>query len=187
MLSKKLEIGLFLLGITLMGVGVYVWKLGVKPTKIEIVEAIQDTKMVFVDVSGEVEKPGVFGLVLGSRVGEAIASAGGITEKADLDWISKNLNQAKILVDGEKIYIPKFNSNLPILNSNSSTIDQFTISKININTASESELDKLPGVGPVTAGKIINGRPYANTEELKSRKIVTDKVWEQIKDLISAW
>jgi competence protein ComEA len=56
---------------------------------------------------------------------------------------------------------------------------------ININSASESQLDSLPGVGAVTAGKIVSSRPYASVEELKSKKIVGASVYDKIKDLVT--
>ncbi len=184
--NKRIEVLLFILGFILIGIGVYVWNKGVTSTIIEkVVEIpddrsqIADKKTIYVDVAGEVEKPGVYSFVLGARVGEAIASAGGTTVSADEEWIEKNLNRAKTLSDGEKIYIPaKQESNNPMSQESS---------KININSASVSELDRLYGVGVATANKIIAGRPYANIEELKTKKIVTEKVYEQIKDMISTW
>jgi competence protein ComEA len=58
---------------------------------------------------------------------------------------------------------------------------------VNINTASESELDTLPGVGNVTAGKIISNRPYNALDELLSKKVVNTGVFEQIKDKITIY
>ncbi len=58
---------------------------------------------------------------------------------------------------------------------------------ININTASESQLDTLPGIGPVTAQKIIVGRQYGSIDELLSKKVVGAKVFEQLKDKISVY
>jgi len=59
--------------------------------------------------------------------------------------------------------------------------------KININTASEAELDMLWGIGPATAQKVISGRPYQKTEDLLNKKIVKTNVWEEIKDKISVY
>jgi competence protein ComEA len=58
--------------------------------------------------------------------------------------------------------------------------------QININSASEKELDNLPAIGAVTAQKIIAGRPYGSVEELLQKKIVGKKAFEQIKDKIMA-
>ena len=61
------------------------------------------------------------------------------------------------------------------------------VGKININTASVSELDRLWGVGPATAEKIIGGRPYSSVEELLSKKAVKSNVYERIKDEVSVY
>jgi competence protein ComEA len=57
--------------------------------------------------------------------------------------------------------------------------------KINVNTATAKELDVLPGVGPVTAQKIIDNRPYAKLEELKEKKAVNKSTYEKIKDKVT--
>lgn len=59
-------------------------------------------------------------------------------------------------------------------------------SLVNVNTATSSELDALPGVGPVTAGKIIINRPYRSVDELLSKNAVSSKVFSQIKDKVTA-
>ena len=56
--------------------------------------------------------------------------------------------------------------------------------KVNINNASQKELESLPGIGPVTARKIIESRPYSSAEELVEKKIVSQKMLDEIKSLI---
>jgi len=155
-----------------------------------------------VDVEGSVNKPGVYDFNEGERVSEAILIAGGLTEKADLDWMEKNLNRAAKLIDGGKIYIPEKTQNFPPqrdpasggtniktqnqnLNLKSKNILGVTEGLININTATQTELEALPGVGPVTAGKIIDGRPYQTLEELKTKKAVGNALFEKIKDKLT--
>ncbi|OGG17264.1 hypothetical protein A3D78_03150 [Candidatus Gottesmanbacteria bacterium RIFCSPHIGHO2_02_FULL_39_14] len=125
-----------------------------------------------------------------------------MTEKADLDWMEKNLNRAAKLIDGGKIYIPEKTQNFPPqrdpasggtniktqnqnLNLKSKNILGVTEGLININTATQTELEALPGVGPVTAGKIIDGRPYQTLEELKTKKAVGNALFEKIKDKLT--
>ena len=60
-------------------------------------------------------------------------------------------------------------------------------SLVDINTGSQSQLEALPGIGPVTASKIIAGRPYNSVDELLSKKIVGSKVFNQIKDKITVY
>ena len=75
------------------------------------------------------------------------------------------------------------NSNIQIRNSKRE-IDIIEVPKININLATQVELEALPKIGEVTARKIIGERPYVNLEELVGKKILTPKVYEEIKDLI---
>lgn len=144
------------------------------------------------DIEGAVMAPGVYSLEEGSRITHILAAAGGLSADADRGWVAKNLNLAAKIVDGGKIFIPSQNLSDPSTSlraglSNSSNLLGVTADKININTASQGELENLPGVGPVTTGKIISGRPYQSPDELKSKKIVGNAVYEQIKDLITAY
>ncbi|MDZ4209575.1 MAG: ComEA family DNA-binding protein [Candidatus Curtissbacteria bacterium] len=117
-----------------------------------------------------------------TRVDDAIKAAGGLSPDAD----STRINLAAKVSDGQKLYIQRVGES--VSQSVSGSVGQVageSVSQININTASESELDKLPGIGPVTAQKIIASRPYSSPEELLSKKVVSSSVYEKIKDLIS--
>ncbi len=142
-----------------------------------------------VDLQGAVVSPGIFSLEEGSRIADAIALAGGLSTSADSDWVAKNLNQAAKLVDGGKIYIPSTKETLSgkSLGTQSDLSNLSSKKTISLNSASQAELEALPGIGPVTAGKIISGRPYQSVEELKSRKVVTASVYEKIKDLLTVY
>ena len=188
--ARQLEVGIALVGLILVGVGVFWWKTGGNESdRVEILSASSEATAssqakIVVDVEGAVGKSGVYEMDPGARIDEALQAAGGITTDADTKWIEMNLNRAGKLTDGMKIYIPSKNDQIPMTKTQTSSNNQ--ISKvININTASQGELESLPGIGPVTAGKIIGGRLYGNTSELLSRKIVGQKVFDQIKDLIS--
>ncbi len=139
-----------------------------------------------IDVEGEVTSPGVYRLKQGSIVQDALALAGGLSASADRDWVAKNLNLALKLTDSQKIYIPRIGESFSssVLGS---TVSDTVPAVININSALESELDTLPGIGPVTAEKIINNRPYSQTDDLLTKKVVSQKVFDQIKDKISAY
>lgn len=144
-----------------------------------------------IDIQGAVIEPGVYEMTEGERISDALVIAGGLSANADRDWIAKNLNRAAKLTDGGKIYIPtrgemsgdKPSSDLSSPGNPSNLLGVIT-GKVNVNTASQTEIEGLPGVGPVTAGKIISGRPYQAIEELKSRKIVGNALFEKIKDLL---
>lgn len=164
-----------LAGVVLIGAGVFWSKAETRQPEVQILSATASAELT-VDVGGEVTRPGVYRLAAGSRVEEAIEAAGGVTETADIDYIDKYLNRAAKLADGQKIYIPDKSAEKPAESG-----------RVNINSAGQGELEGLPGIGPATAGKIVAGRPYQNVSELVEKKIVGQKVFDQIKDNISVW
>jgi len=143
---------------------------------------------ILVDVEGAVLKPGVHHVALDSRVKDSLIVAGGLAADADRDWVAKNLNLAVKVADGAKIYIPRVGEqDTEGIKGIKSIKGVDAEDKININSASEQSLDRLSGVGPVTAQKIISGRPYASIDELLSRKIVGSKVFGEIKEKITVY
>lgn len=182
---------LALAGLIIFGSGLFWLKTSGQPqTQVEILSASTEqtnAKSIYIDVSGAVNKPGVYQLELGSRVEDALRAAGGFTEGASTKWIETNLNRAMILVDGAKIYIPS-QSEIQTNSAGASSSLVKTISeKVNLNSASQSELETLTGVGPVTAVKIISGRPYQTIEELVSKKILGQKTFDKLKDQLAVW
>lgn len=147
-------------------------------------ESIVESKVeIFkVDIAGAVAKPGVYELGKDKRVEDLIAEAGGFTEKVNKEYISKDLNLSQKLSDGQKIYIPFKGETAKPVTMETSTSPQN--GKININNASSTQLEELPGVGPSTASKIIAGRPYNSTQDLLTKKILGKATYEKIKDLI---
>jgi competence protein ComEA len=182
--QRKWEVGMLLAGLIIIGAGLFILKTENSNDGVEILSAATEATysgMLVVDIEGAVNNPGVYELASDTRIEGAIKAAGGLSGEADINWVEANINRAKQLQDGEKIYIPKkAEQQENVTNYNAA-------SGISINSASESELDTLPGVGPVTAGKIIAGRPYQQLEELTERKIVNQTVYNQIKDLITLW
>ncbi|MBF8249982.1 MAG: competence protein ComEA, competence protein ComEA [Candidatus Levybacteria bacterium] len=147
-----------------------------------------ETRTILVDIEGAVVKPGVYKVPQESRIQDAFVVAGGLAATADRDYIAKNFNLATKLTDGAKIYVPFLGeaaSAPSVLSSSSEGVIVGAL--VNINSASESQLDTLPGIGPVTAQKIIAGRPYSSVNELLDKKIVGAKVFEQIKNKISIY
>src|SRR5579885_1122513 len=136
-----------------------------------------------VDVEGAVLKPGVYHLPADSRIQDALIAAGGLSAGADRHSIAKNLNLADRLSDGSKIYIPFSGETVGI--STQETVLGAQTGSININTATESDLDGLPGIGAVTAAKIISQRPYTSRDELVEKKIIGEKEFEKIKEMIT--
>lgn len=192
-LSKyKVPLGIGLAGILLIGFGVLVFFKAIQPQdKIEIIseEGEKTEQAIFCDIEGAVEKPGVYELISGSRLDDLLIKAGGLSAEADREWVEKNLNRAQKLADGAKIYIPLVGQSAKDIGKSVESGGQVAgvITKININTASASELDKLWGIGAVRAQDIIDNRPYESVEELKTKKIIPSNVYEKIKDQISVF
>lgn len=183
---KPLVIGIFFLGIFLLAVGsgLFFLRNSNESDDIQIIAGDSDTgseKGVVVHVDGAVVAPGVYRLDGGSRVDDAIRVAGGLTADAD----QTRINLAAKVADGQKIYVFARGEN--IKGTKSIEGIESIEGLININTATESELDRLPGVGPVTAGKIIASRPYSAPEDLLAKKAVSKSVFDKIRDLISTY
>ena len=206
---KKYLIEILLLSlasvITVIALGIYLnsSENSLKATEIPQTYLTPTVNMIFVDVSGAVKKPGLYEFEVGSRIKEAIDKAGGLSDEVDAVFFKRNFNLARIVNDQEKIYVPSimeintgiFVQNLrtldyisPVLQVINTTSTEDTLSDnqlISINFAAIEELDQLPGIGQVTANKIIINRPYSSIEEILTKKIVHKNVFEKIKNLIS--
>lgn len=148
----------------------------------------QENVQLIIDVAGAVMNPGVYKLTSESRMVDALAAAGGLSSEADRDYVEKNINLAGKLTDGLKIYIPRVGEDILIESQvkQRKTDESNGGQVININLASSSDLELLPGIGEVTAQKIIDARPYSSVEELKSKNVVGDVTFEKIKNQIAA-
>ena len=153
-------------------------------------------EIIIVHITGAVKKEGIVKLNENSRLADAIDASGGLKEDADMSKI----NLALILEDGVKIKIPSVNDNEKIDDNNNSTNDEKIVENmpegnnqnkkemVNINKASQTELETLPGIGPSIALKIINYRnengKFSSKEELKKVSGVGENKYENIKELI---
>jgi competence protein ComEA len=199
---------ILILGIILIGLGIFASKRGasLSQTKVEVLSqpsgADTGEKEIVVEVSGEVEKPGVYRLPAASRVEDLLILAGGVSAGADRIWMDKMLNRAAKLTDGQKVFIPS-----AVSQSNTATAKNQTggsggnqtsqnagvvagagdSSMVNINTASLSELDTLPGIGPAHGQSIIEHRPYSTLEELVSKGALSKSVYEKVKEKVTVY
>lgn len=176
----KLPLALLIVGVTFVSAGIYytVNKTSKGEIKFSSESVASNSATIIVHVSGEVLNPGVYNLPTGARTNDLIAKAGGFTQKADPNFIAKTLNLASVLKDGAKIYIP---SKSEIVNVNVAGVGITKSGTININSASLSDLESLPDIGPVRAQKIVDNRPYQNLEELVEKKIISQSTFEKIK------
>ena len=153
-----------------------------------LVNEEKENEMITIYISGQVNNPGVVSVENDKRLIDAIEILGGTTKDADLNRVNMAL---KVEDEGHYI-IPKIGDEV-LDNSLQNNIKQYGDesigNKININTASISELDDLPGVGEATANKIYKYREengnFKSIEEIKSVNGIGDKKYEDIKDLIS--
>lgn len=188
-LTFKQQIGLGILFLFfLSGLGFYYYLSLPKPLKLVQAErelAKPDKSKVnyqeiAVHIGGEVKKPGVYFFQPGKRVIDALNKAGGAKKNANLDAV----NLARKLRDGEKIIIPSKNSSP---NQPSASSDENKL--INLNTATQEELESLPGIGETLAKRIIEYREknsgFQSIEELRKIEGIGKKKFAQIKDLIT--
>jgi competence protein ComEA len=141
---------------------------------------------VTVHVTGAVNEPGVYRLPPGSRVEEAILAAGGAVPEADLSLI----NLAMLVEDGMQIWVPALIEEEPRVEEQerSPTYEAPEV-LININTASQNELESLPRIGPVIAAEIIRYRqangPFHRKEDIQEVKGIGPVTFEKISELIT--
>ncbi|MEO7296118.1 MAG: ComEA family DNA-binding protein [Candidatus Limnocylindria bacterium] len=145
-----------------------------------------------VDVEGAVVTPGLHRLPTGSRVGDAIAAAGGFSMRVDAAAAAATLNLAAPVADGDKVHVPLIGESVAIPPGSTAPGGQpppgSGSSLIDLNAADGALLETLPGIGPVTAAAIIAARetaPFTSVDELRSRGVVGPSTFEKIKDLVT--
>ena len=151
----------------------------------------EDLETIMVHIDGEVVTPGIISLKAGSRIADAIQACGGTTDISDISKI----NLAYELKDGQKVYIPSIydvedveyiqndaGNNVIIPDTSSSS------ALVNINSATQAELETLPGIGPSTAAKIIDYRnkngDFKNIEDIMDVSGIGESKFNNIKDYI---
>ena len=147
-----------------------------------------------IDVAGAVLRPGVYHLPAGSRVADAIAAAGGFGPRVDA-LATQTLNLAAPLADGAQVRVPSRDDAAgrgaasPGTGSGAAPGGGAASGgPVDLNTATSAELDALPGIGPVTAGKIIASReerPFSAVDDLKTRKLVGTSVFAKLAGLVT--
>lgn len=146
---------------------------------------------IIVHITGAVEKQGIVEVKKDARISDVIKKAGGITEEADLSKI----NLAYVVKDGQKIYVPNINDKKDVEyiteKAGEAVIEEEKgkIEKVNINTATQTELETINGIGPSTALKIINYRTengkFKKIEDITNVPGIGEAKFKSIKDSIT--
>lgn len=161
------------------------------PETNQIEEIFEENTEIVIHIEGEVINTGIICIPSGSRISDAIIAAGGLTELADVSKV----NLAYILQDSQKIYIPSIydDDNITYVTNtagNNVLVDSNGTTKniVNINTATKSELESLPGIGASTATKILDYRnkngKFKSIEELMNITGIGESKLNNIKDYI---
>lgn len=156
----------------------------------------------WVDITGAVNVPGLYCAGQGWVLGTLLDEAGGITENVCGGFVDREMNRAQLLKPNMKIYIPS-SSDVECLPSEqgvlgtgggagtSDTVERDSLGsasqgcpdgKVNLNTASQSELENISGIGPSTAEKIIGGRPYTSADDVLNVSGIGPATLEKIRD-----
>ena len=169
---------------TLIAIGVLVARGWLdRPQPVQIVPLPLDPA-IKVAVRGAVNAPGTYTLSAGDRVDDAIRAAGGLTADAD----ERAINPARRIVDEQEIWVPRRGEAAP------SGVGAVTPTagpgKVNLNTATISQLIALPGIAELTATRIVESRervgPFRRVEELRERGIMNERNFELVKDRVTA-
>lgn len=140
---------------------------------------------IWLDVSGAVVSPGVYQLTNNARVKDALVAAGGLTDKADRDFVSTTINLAAKVKDGDKIYIPFEGEDGS--GQRQQVLGTTNQGKVNLNKATAAELESLTGIGAVRAGMIIDNRPYASVDDLVTKKVLSQSIFDKIRDRVAVY
>ncbi|MBO0996507.1 helix-hairpin-helix domain-containing protein [Bacillus sp. SD075] len=154
-------------------------------------ETPADPEIIKVDVKGAVNSPGIFTAQSGERVIDLISAAGGFTEKADKDKV----NFAQIVEDQMVIYVPEigeegkgYMENIQVGLSGEAAAKGTSGGLVNLNTATQEELETLTGIGPSKANAILEYREtvgkFKEADELKKVTGIGDKTFERLRDSI---
>jgi competence protein ComEA len=149
------------------------------------IAAVKPSRVV-VDVTGAVRRPGLYRLPQGTRIADAVSRAGGLTRRADASLV----NLAAPLADGEQVVVPVRVPGAAGGGSAAATAPGAPVSgPVHLSTATVEQLDSLPGIGPVTAQKIIDYRAkhgaFSSVDELDAVPGIGPARLDQLRDLVA--
>ena len=154
-------------------------------TALEPVAAAPARTLLVVHVVGEVRRPGLYRLPDGARIADAVRRAGGARRRADL----AALNLAAPLVDGVQVLVPARVAEGTAPGATSGVGGKRPVGPLSLSSATIEELDELPGVGPITAQKIVDYRaehgPFGSVDDLDAVPGIGPTRIEQLRELVT--
>lgn len=151
-------------------------------------EASKELSQLVVDVKGAVTEPGLYTLAAGARVNDAVKAAGGLTSQAD----PKSINLAQKLSDEAVVYVASKDENISVVASttaSSAMSQEGNESKVNLNTATEADLQTISGIGAKRAADIIAYREanggFKSVDDLNNVSGIGDKTMESIRPYVT--
>ncbi|HEL1651211.1 TPA: helix-hairpin-helix domain-containing protein [Streptococcus suis] len=152
-------------------------------------EESEESSQLVVDVKGAVEKPGLYTLEAGARVNDAVEAAGGLTSQAD----PKSINLAQKLSDEAVVYVASKDENISVVASTTASSamsqDEKNTSLVNLNTATEADLQTISGIGAKRAADIIAYREansgFKSVDDLNNVSGIGDKTMESIRPYVT--
>jgi competence protein ComEA len=204
----RLPLTALLVVLLVLGGALWLARLPLRPP-VAIPTPAAAARVVKVHVVGAVARPGLYELPEGGRVADALEQAGGVLPLADV----ARLNLALRVRDGQQVVVPTLATATPALTASDAPSSAPAAgypaagsrvapgratrvptphpgAPINLNRATQEELEALPGIGPATARRILDHRqrqgPFQSTDELRTARLVTPATWERIKELVAA-
>ncbi|HFI0363952.1 TPA: helix-hairpin-helix domain-containing protein [Streptococcus suis] len=152
-------------------------------------EVSKETSQLVIDVKGAVEKPGLYTLEAGARVNDAVEAAGGLTSQAD----PKSINLAQKLSDEAVVYVASKDENISVVASTTASSamsqEEKSTSLVNLNTATEADLQTISGIGAKRAADIIAYREanggFKSVDDLNNVSGIGDKTMESIRPYVT--
>lgn len=152
-------------------------------------EESEELSQLVIDVKGAVEKPGLYTLEVGSRVNDAVEAAGGLTSQAD----PKSINLAQKLSDEAVVYVASKDENISVVVSTTASSamspEEKSTSLVNLNTATEADLQTISGIGAKRAADIIAYREanggFKSVDDLNNVSGIGDKTMESIRPYVT--
>lgn len=183
--SKRPLILISIIGLALIvGGGMLLWR-SAPPLSVPTPTPFAPKRTIVVDVQGAVLNPGLqtheraFGVDL--RIGELLASAGGLLATADQSYVSKHMNLSAKVEDGEKFYIPRMGE----IVSDTTTTPSQKEGRLPVNTATKEELLNLKGIGETRAQTILSTRPYRSFDDFSKKTAFPQSVLSALEPLLN--